>query len=199
MPQLPSPYRDDASADETRVLEASREAERSETKPDDASSTTTVTSTEARTRRAISWKAVAVSSVLTLVVGLGMLTAVEALTGGAVGPSGGGTTLSRIVKGDGSHAGDTNQDKPSPGQTSDDPDSPAPTTDEPTDGGATDDEPTTPEPTEPEPTEPEPTEPTQTEPTGAAGTGGAGSGDSLDSGDSGAAADANPLGATSSL
>jgi len=193
LPQRPYPYRDDSESTETRIFDASA-ADEAIADGNDTRSTrgTADATTVASPDRRISWKAVAASSAAILVIGLGMLTAVEALTGGSVGPSGGGTTLSRIVKGDDSHAGGSNGDQPSSPSQTDDPGNTTPTTDQPTDSPSTD-EPTTTDPTNPDPTSPTPTQPTQTQPTPGASTGG------VDSGGADGAADSNPLGATSSL
>lgn len=127
-----------------------------------------------RRRRPISWRAVAVSAVLALVVGLGALTAAEVVFGKPAsswtGGGDGGTTVGRILGGGGAGGKDTRDQQPdTPAPTSVDPTDEAPATSEPSDSPTTD-TPTTPEPTEPtEPaptTEPTPTQPTPTAPTG---------------------------------
>jgi hypothetical protein len=126
-------------------------------------------------RRRIAWGAVVVSSLLTLVVGFGVLTAFEAIVGRSAssltGNGHSGTTFSRILD-DGSSGGGSNNHQPTtPTQTSDPGDS-SPTSTQPTDSPSTDEptttDPTTPAPTQPTPIEPTPTEPTQTQPTGPA-------------------------------
>lgn len=114
-------------------------------------------------KRRVQWGTVAVSSALTLVVGFGLLSAVEGILGHSVSGDG-GSTLSRIVQRDSGNGGD--RTPTTPDTTKDEPTQPAPTdptTTEPTDPAPT--EPTDPTPTEPTPTEPTPTEPTPTEPT----------------------------------
>jgi hypothetical protein len=120
----------------------------------------TAAPTTPRARRRVRWPAVALSSIVMLVVGFGVLTAVEALIGepvSAIGGNGGGTTLSHIVDHSGSDSGGSDSKPANGGQTSDS--TQAPTT------GATDGPttaaPTTEEPTEGQPTPTEATEPTQ--------------------------------------
>jgi hypothetical protein len=165
LPVLPDRYRErDNTSTETRVLGATAvdELDREEIRLVDADEVA-----DSRSPRKIQWSAVAVSAVLTLIVGFGMLTAFEAVIGKSAssltGGDGGGSTISRIVEGDsGSSTSDDKPSKPTePAQPTDDSDQPSPSDPTPT-------EPTEPTPTEPtptEPTEPTPTEPTPTEPT----------------------------------
>lgn len=110
--------------------------------------------------RRIRWGAVAVTAVVTLVVGLGLLTAFEFAVGRSAGSltgsGGGGTTVGRLLGVQ--HASDSGQQPPSGHRPSNAPTHTAPT------------EPATTVPTTPTPTQPtEPTQPTQpttpTEPT----------------------------------
>jgi hypothetical protein len=154
IPAPTSRYRtsDRTGATETIVLDGG-EPQRS------ATETATPTS-----RRRVRWATVALSSIVMLVVGFGVITGVEAIIGrpiSAIGGNGGGTTLSHIVNhSNGSSSG--SDSKPSNGaETSDSTQSPTTgATDGPTIGA-----PTTAEPTQPEPTPTEPTQPTNTAPT----------------------------------
>jgi hypothetical protein len=115
-------------------------------------------------RRRIRWPTVALSSIVMLVVGFGVITGVEALIGrpiSAIGGSGGGTTLSHIVDHSNGDSGGSDT-KPSNGAETGD------STQSPTTGasdGPTTSAPTTAEPTQTEPTPTESTEPTDTSPT----------------------------------
>jgi len=166
LPVLPDRYRERNSTDtETLVLGGTvvDELERVEAPPADDGESTSRTS---RPTRRIQWSSVAVSAVLTLVVGFGILTAFEAVIGKSAssltGGDGGGSTIGRIVEG-GNGSTTSNDDQPSkPAESGDDSDQPAPSDPSPTE--PTDPTPT--EPTDPTPTQPtEPTEPTPTEPT----------------------------------
>lgn len=107
--------------------------------------------------RRIRWAAVAVSAVVTLVVGLGLLTAFELAVGKSAesltGSGGGGTTVGRLLGVQ--HSSDSGQQSPPSHQPSN-----APTQTTPTGPATT--APTTPTPTEP--TQPTETSPTQTTP-----------------------------------
>jgi hypothetical protein len=155
LPVVPTRYRasDAAGATETMVLDAA------EPQPEpDASAPAD------RPSRRISWAAVALSSIVILVVGLGVVTGVEALLGrpvSALTGHGGGTTISHLVGNSQSDSGDS--DQPSNGEQGGDP------TGTPTTGQT--DAPTTDAPTTDEPTPTEPTEPTDTGPTTAPATG----------------------------
>ena len=119
-------------------------------------------------KRRVQWGTVLVSSMLTLVVGFGLLTTVEAFLGHSVS-GGDGSTVSQVVERDSGTEGTGQQTPTTPGETK--PTQTEPTS-EPTDPEPTDPEPTDPvptEPTDPEPTEPTPTEPTETDPTGEVG------------------------------
>jgi hypothetical protein len=114
---------------------------------------------EPQPRRRVRWATVALSSIVMLIVGFGVITGVEAVLGrplSAIGGDGSGTTLSHIVH----HSnGSGSQSRPSNGGQPDNP-TQAPTTDPTTDPPTTDQ----PTPTEPTPTQPTPTEPTDTGP-----------------------------------
>jgi hypothetical protein len=138
---------------------------------------TVTTASETRSRR-IQWGPVFVSSVLTLVIGIGILTGAEALLGGSfssITGSGdsGGTTISHLV-----HHGDSGStttpqqgDNGNGGATS--PEPTVPTDTQPTDPTPTEPTPTDPTPTEPTPTDPTTTDPGATTPSGGVTTGGA--------------------------
>jgi hypothetical protein len=157
IPAVPTRYRamDAVGASETMVLDPAE----TQTAP-----ATRETSLVAQPQRRVRAATVALSSIVMLIVGFGVITGVEAVLGrplSAIGGDGSGTTLSHIVhrsNGGGSHS------TPSNGGQNDTP-TQAPTTgptDAPTTGVPTTDQPT---PTEPTPTEPTPTEPTSTRPT----------------------------------
>jgi hypothetical protein len=153
IPVVPTRYRasDATGATETMVLDPAEP----QTAP-----AARETSRLAQPRRRVRWAAVALSSIVMLVVGFGVITGVEAVLGrplSAIGGDGSGTTLSHIVH----HSnGGGSSPTPSNGGQSDSP-TQAPTTG-PTDGSTTG-TPTTDQPTQ---TEPTPTDPTPTEPTG---------------------------------
>jgi hypothetical protein len=169
IPVLPDRYRErDATSTETRVLGATSvdELDRVESATVEA----VPAGSDRGPARRIQWSA----TVLTLVVGFGILTAFEALIGKSAssltGGGGGGSTIARIVESDNGSSSSDN-DKPTgptqPEETDDDSTEPAPTDPtltEPTEPGPTDPEPTDPEPTDPTITEPTPTSPTATDP-----------------------------------
>jgi hypothetical protein len=119
-------------------------------------------------RRRVRWATVALSSIVMLVVGFGVITAVEAVLGrplSAIGGNGGGTTLSHIVDHSNGDSGGSDSKPSNGGQPSDSTQSPTTgATDGPTTGTPTTDEPTQTEPTPTEPTEPSDTAPNTAQP-----------------------------------
>jgi hypothetical protein len=127
LPVLPDRYRsayvNNAASETTRIEPAKRPRPRTGSSPTAA--------------RHIRWGAVAVSAVLTLVVGFGMLTAVEGVLGKPVEGGGGRTTVGRIFSHGGSHHhGNSSPSTPPPststGETSSVPSTTAPDTTAPT-------------------------------------------------------------------
>jgi hypothetical protein len=155
LPVLPDRYRsayfNNAASETTKIEPAKRPRRRTGSSPAAA--------------RHIRWGAVAISAVLTLVVGFGMLTAVEGVLGKPVEGGGGRTTVGRIFSHGGSHHhGDTTPSTPPPststGETSSVPSTTAPDTTAPTTQPPATTAPETTAPTtQPSVTEPPPTAP----------------------------------------
>ena len=163
LPVLPDRYRNahSASSTETTMIEPTPRPKRTR-------------GSSAANARKIRWGVVAVSSLLTLVVGFGILTAVEAVIGRSVEQltghdQGGGTTVSRIFHHGNTKSSDT---KPTPANTSSTggpstaPATTAPTTEPPTTGPPTTAPPST---TAPPPTAPETSQPPASQPPASTG------------------------------
>jgi hypothetical protein len=123
----------------------------------------------------VRWATVALSSIVMLIVGFGVITGVEALLGrplSAIGGDGGGTTLSRIVDHSNGGSGASRSTPSDGGPTDGGATQPATTapTDSPTTDAPTTEQPTPTEPTPTEPTQPSGTAPTPTQPAGGGAT-----------------------------
>jgi len=167
IPAVPTRYRatDAVGATETMVLDPA------ETQTAPATLETSLVAQQPQRR--VRWATVALSSIVMLIVGFGVITGVEAVLGrplSAIGGDGSGTTLGHIVhrsNGGGSHSAPSNGGQTdSPTQAPTTGPTHAPTTDVPTTDQPT---PTEPTPTEPTSTEPTSTRPTAPQPTGADG------------------------------
>jgi hypothetical protein len=165
LPVLPDRYRNahSVSSTETTTIEPTPRPKRARgSSPADA--------------RKIRWGVVAVSSLLTLVVGFGILTAVEAVIGRSVEQltghdQGGGTTVSRIFHhGSSTSSNDTKPTTPAHTSSTGGP-STAPATTAPTTAPPTTPPPTTapPSTTAPPPTAPETTQPPASQPPASSG------------------------------